>query len=127
MGIETGKLLIGLLNNNHDEIRRVAYRAIQLPDRITSEYMSLKSAITKLAIVVGIAVSGYSPRSSGCMLTHPFLLQVFGVEADAKKLVAKPQYLTGWGGNRAGDHEPFTALKATLQSFTFPMVAGIFH
>ncbi|MDZ6424794.1 hypothetical protein U4U87_23815, partial [Escherichia coli] len=26
-----------------------------------------------------------------------------------------------------GDHEPFTALKATLQSFTFPMVAGIFH
>ncbi|ESA91593.1 hypothetical protein HMPREF1601_01358 [Escherichia coli 907779] len=26
-----------------------------------------------------------------------------------------------------GNHEPFTALKATLQSFTFPMVAGIFH
>lgn len=49
--------------------------------------MSLKSTITKLAIVVGIAVSGYSPRSSGCMLlTHPFLLQVFGVEADAKNL-----------------------------------------
>ncbi|HFO8722231.1 hypothetical protein RBH58_26640, partial [Escherichia coli] len=43
--------------------------------------------ITKLAIVVGIAVSGYSPRRSGCMLlTHPFLLQVFGVEADAKNL-----------------------------------------
>uniref|UniRef100_UPI001A97194A hypothetical protein n=1 Tax=Escherichia coli TaxID=562 RepID=UPI001A97194A len=45
------------------------------------------STITKLAIVVGIAVSGYSLRSSGCMLlTHPFLLQVFGVEADAKNL-----------------------------------------
>ncbi|EGW96251.1 hypothetical protein ECSTECDG1313_1364 [Escherichia coli STEC_DG131-3] len=26
-----------------------------------------------------------------------------------------------------GDHEPFTALKATLQSFTFPVVAGIFR
>ena len=47
--------------------------------------MSLKGTITKLAIVVGIAVSGYSPRRSGCMLlTHPFLLQVFGVEANAK-------------------------------------------
>lgn len=47
--------------------------------------MSLKGTIAKLAIVVGIAVSGYSPRRSGCvLLTHPFLLQVFGVEADAK-------------------------------------------
>lgn len=49
--------------------------------------MSLKERYYKVSYCGRDSRSGYSPRSSGCMLlTHPFLLQVFGVEADAKNL-----------------------------------------
>ncbi len=49
--------------------------------------MSLKERYYKVSYCGRDSRFRLFPRSSGCMLlTHPFLLQVFGVEADAKNL-----------------------------------------
>lgn len=51
----------------------------------------------------------------------------FKEAAEAYDVLSNPDKRARYDATVPGNHEPFTALKATLQSFTFPMVAGIFH